>query len=116
MLSGHPRLLAFDVHALGEGSDTIGGVTVRIAPPEGGGERGMGEYRGEAQDPSIIAASIEAYILALNSMLAEAHWSGAADAAVSRRRAAVTPGAARERRAEVDEDAGQHDTVAWFER
>jgi 2-isopropylmalate synthase len=116
VLSGHPRLLSFDVHALGEGSDTIGGVTVRIAPPESSGERGIGEYRGEAQEPSIIAASIEAYLLAINAMLAEAHWSGAADAAGSRRRTAVTPGAARERRAEVDEDAGQHDTVAWFER
>ena len=44
VLIGHPRLLAFDIHALGEGSDTIGGVTVRIAPPESVGERGSGEY------------------------------------------------------------------------
>ena len=116
VLSGHPRLLAFDVHALGEGSDTIGGVTVRIAPPEGAGERGSGEYLGEAQDPSIIAASIEAYILALNAMLAEAHWSGAAEAAGGRRREAVSAGKAREQRAEVEDEAGLHDTVAWFER
>ncbi len=47
VLSGHPRLLAYDIHALGEGTDTIGAVTVRIAPPEGGGERGAGEYGGE---------------------------------------------------------------------
>jgi 2-isopropylmalate synthase len=116
VLSGHPRLLAFDVHALGEGSDTIGGVTVRIAPPEAAGERGTGEYRGEAEDPSIIAASIEAYILALNAMLAEAHWSGAAEAAAGRRRVAISAGKAREQRADLDEDEGQHDTVAWFER
>jgi 2-isopropylmalate synthase len=114
MLSGHPRLLAFDVHALGEGSDTVGGVTVRVAPPESSGERGTGEYLGEAQDPSIIAASIEAYILALNAMLAETHWSGAADAAAGRR-AAVSAGKARAQRADLDEDEGQHDTVAWFE-
>ena len=37
---GHPRLLAYDIHALGEGTDTIGAVTVRIAPPDIGGERG----------------------------------------------------------------------------
>ena len=116
VLGGHPRLLAFDIHALGEGTDTIGAVTVRIAPPAGGGERGSGEYDGEARGPNIIAASIEAYILALNAMLAEAHWSGAAEAAGSRRRAAVSAGKAREQRADIDEDEGQHDTVAWFER
>lgn len=116
LLSGHPRLLAYDIHALGEGTDTIGVVTVRIAPPEAGGERGSGEYAGEARGPNIIAASIEAYILALNAMLGEAHWSGAADAAGSRRRAAVSAGKAREQRADIDEDEGHHDTVAWFER
>ena len=116
VLGGHPRLLAFDIHALGEGSDTIGGVTVRIAPPESIGQRGSGEYGGEARGPNIIAASIEAYILALNAILAEAHWSGAADAAASRRRVAVSAGKARAQRADLDEDEGQHDTVAWFER
>jgi hypothetical protein len=117
VLDGHPRLLAFDIHALGEGSDTIGGVTVRIAPPAAGaGERASGEYDGRASGPNIIAASIEAYILALNAMLAEAHWSGAAEAAGSRRRVAVSAGKAREQRADIDEGEGQHDTVAWFER
>ena len=116
VLSGHPRLLAYDIHALGEGTDTIGVVTVRIAPPQAGGERGSGEYVGEAREPNIIAASIEAYVLALNAMLAEAHWSGATEAAGGRRRVAVSAGKARERRADIDEDEGQHDTVAWFER
>ncbi|MBI3747476.1 MAG: hypothetical protein HY262_01300 [Chloroflexi bacterium] len=116
VLGGHPRLLAFDVHALGEGSDTIGSVTVRVAPPESAGDRGTGEYGGEARDPSIIAASIEAYIKAINAMLAEAHWSGAAEAAGNRRRVAVSAGRAREQRADLDEGEGQHDTVAWFER
>ena len=41
VLTGHPRLLAYDIHALGEGTDTIGAVTVRIAPPDVGGERGQ---------------------------------------------------------------------------
>lgn len=116
VLTGHPRLLAFDIHALGEGTDTIGAVTVRVAPPDVEGERGSGEYSGAARGPNIIAASIEAYIAALNEMLAEAHWSGATEQAVGRKRAPVSAGKAREQRAEVDEDEGHHDTVAWFER
>jgi 2-isopropylmalate synthase len=116
VLAGHPRLLAYDIHALGEGTDTIGAVSVRIAPPEVAGERGRGEYGGQARGPNIIAASIEAYILALNEMLAEAHWSGATDAAASRRRVPVSAGMAREQRADIDEGEGQHDAVAWFER
>lgn len=116
VLGGHPRLLAYDIHAVGEGTDTIGVVTVRIAPPVSGGQRGSGEYAGETRGPNIIAASIEAYIVALNAMLAEAHWSGAADAAASRRRTAVSAGEARAERADIDEEEGQHDTVAWFER
>ena len=116
VLSGHPRLLAYDIHALGEGTDTIGAVTVRIAPPAGEGERGTGEYAGEARDSNIIAASIEAYILALNELLAEEHWSGATDAAGNRKRATVSAGTARDQRAAIDEDEGLPDTVAWFER
>ncbi len=116
VLDGHPRLLAYDIHALGEGTDTIGAVSVRIAPPEGEGERGSGEYTGEARGANIIAASIEAYILALNAMLAEAHWSGAPEAAGGRKRVAVSAGTAREQRAAIDEDEGHHETTAWFER
>jgi hypothetical protein len=122
ILDGHPRLLAYDIHALGEGTDTIGAVTVRIAPPDVEGERGSGEYGGEARGPNIIAASIEAYIVALNAMLAEAHWTGAPEAAAAtgkRARAKVpvtAAGAARERRAELDEDAAAIDTTDWFNR
>ena len=81
VLTGHPRLLAYDIHALGEGADTIGLVTVKVAPPLIEGERGSGEYAGEARGANIIAASIEAYIAALNQMLAEEHWAGATDEA-----------------------------------
>lgn len=122
ILDGHPRLLAYDIHALGEGTDTIGVVTVRIAPPDVGGERGAGEYDGEAKGSNIIAASIEAYIVALNAMLAEAQWTGAPEAAaVTGKRArakvpAAAAGVARERRAELDEDAGAIDTTDWFNR
>ena len=120
ILDWHPRLLAWDVHALGEGTDTIGVVTLRIAPPLAAGERGEGEYTGEARGPNIIAASIEAYLVALNAMLSEAHWAGAPEAAAeetgtrARHKEAVPAGTARERRAELDEDAGAIDTVDWF--
>ena len=116
VLTGHPRLLAYDIHALGEGTDTIGLVTVRIAPPLIEGERGSGEYAGEARGPNIIAASIEAYVAALNLMLAEAHWEGATEAAGNRRGVTVSVGTAREQRADLDEENAPHDTTAWFER
>ena len=116
VLTGHPRLLAYDIHALGEGTDTVGAVTVRISPPDIGGERGSGEYVGEARGPNIIAASIEAYITALNALLAEAHWEGATEAAGNRKGVAVSAGAAREQRADLDEDEVPNDTTAWFER
>ena len=125
VLGGHPRLLAYDIHALGEGPDAVGAVVVRIAPPAGEGDRGAGEYRGEASSTNIIAASIEAYIGALDAMLGEAHWSGAAaEAATSAAAAAaasghpvapVSAGTARERRADLDEEKSEHDTTAWFE-
>ena len=119
VLEGHPRLLAYDIHALGEGTDTIGVVNVRIAPPLASGERGEGEYDGEARGPNIIAASIEAYLVALNQMLGEAHWTGAPAAAAAtgtraRPKSPVSAGVARERRAELDEEAGEIDTVDWF--
>lgn len=119
VLDGHPRLLAFDIHALGEGTDTIGVVNVRIAPPLASGERGEGEYDGEARGPNIIAASIEAYLVALNKLLAEEHWEGAPEAAAAtgtraRRKSPVSAGTARERRAELDEERGKIDTVDWF--
>jgi 2-isopropylmalate synthase len=119
ILTGHPRLLAYDIHALGEGTDTIGVVTVRVAPPDVTGARGTGEYAGEARSTNIIAASIEAYLAALNAMLAETHWKGAPEAAVAtgtraRKRTPVPAGEARARRAELDEDAGTIDTTDWF--
>jgi hypothetical protein len=116
VLTGHPRLLSYDVHAVAEGPDSEGVVTVRIAPPSGAtGRRGTGSYNGEARSENIIAASVDAYIDAINRLLAEAHWAGAADSAGNRQRAAA--GAAAEgRRAELDPDEANHDTTAWFER
>lgn len=119
ILGGHPRLLAYDLHALGEGTDAVGVVTLRIAPPLIAGERGLGEYEGEARGHNVIAASLEAYLVALNRLLAEESWSGAPEAAAqtgkrARPKPGVSVGAARERRAELDEGAGEIDTVNWF--
>jgi hypothetical protein len=117
VLTGHPRLLAYDVHAIAEGPDAEGLVTVRIAPPSSAeGERSRGKYTGTSSDVNIIAASIEAYIGAIDRLLAEAHWQGATEAAGNRRRAKAAAVASAPRRAELDEDAAEHDTVAWFER
>jgi 2-isopropylmalate synthase len=113
VLAGHPRLLAYDIHALAEGPDAEGEVRVRIAPPAGAeGARRHGEYEGSGRSTNIIAASIEAYIGAINAMLAESHWEGAATAAGSRRGAAEP--ASHGERAEIDHEAGRIDTTEWF--
>jgi 2-isopropylmalate synthase len=110
VLAGHPRLVSYDVHALAEGPDAEGQVKVAVAPPAGGeGARGEGRYEGARSSTNIIAASIEAYVDALNSMLAEAHWAGVAETA-GRGRAAAHHG----RRGELDTSEKQE--VPWFDR
>ena len=95
VLGGHPRLLSYDVHAVAEGPDAEGRVTVRIAPPaDAPGERNSGVYESVAQGSNIIAASIEAYIDAIEHLLAEDHWAGATEAA-GNGRAAPIPAEAR---------------------
>jgi hypothetical protein len=113
VLAGHPRLVGYDVHAVAEGPDAEGLVSVAIAPPAAEGARGSGRYSATAQSPNIIAASIEAYVEALNSMLREAHWAGAAETA-SKRRPAKAPHHGR--RGELDPDEPEQDSTAWFER
>lgn len=116
VLSGQPRLVAYDVHAVAEGPDSEGIVTIRIAPPSSAaGRRSTGEYTGTCRNVNIIAASIEAYVDALNQLLDEVHWAGATEAAGNRKRAGADA-AGKAPRAELDEDAGVHDTTAWFER
>lgn len=59
-------LLEFAVHAITEGIDAMGEVTVRICTKDG-------EYQtfgGHGSDPDIIVASVKAYLAALNRMLA----------------------------------------------
>jgi 2-isopropylmalate synthase len=117
VLTGHPRLLAYDVHAVAEGPDAQGVVTVRIAPPSGAeGERATGDYSGEARSENIIAASVDAYILAINALLSEAHWAGAAESAGNRKRARAAAAAQSGERAKLDEEAGEIDTTEWFNR
>ena len=115
VLTGHPRLISYDVHAVAEGPDAEGRVTVTIAPPsEAAGARAEGRYTGETISTNIIAASIEAYISAINLLLAEEHWAGATEDAGNRKRARVAPHDAKARRAELDEEAGRIDTTEWF--
>ena len=92
VLQGHPRLVGYDVHALAEGPEAEGLVIVAIEPPAGEGVRSQGLYNGKARSTNIIAASIEAYLEALNAMLAEAHC----------------------RRGELDRNA--KDSVPWFDQ
>ena len=110
VLQGHPRLVGYDVHALAEGPEAEGLVSVAIEPPVGEGARSQGLYNGKARSTNIIAASIEAYLEALNAMLAEAHWAGAAETAGKGRRRASEP---HGRRASIDKDADHG--VPWFE-
>ena len=112
VVDGHPRLIQYDIHALAEGPDAEGRVRVKIAPPTGAsGERRGGEYVGTAQSTNIVAASIEAYVEALNEMLGESHWAGAAESAGNRRRARAQHG----RRAEFDKKVAEQDSTRWFE-
>lgn len=113
VLRGHPRLVGYDVHALAEGPEAEGLVIVAIEPPAGlEGDRSSGLYQGRARSTNIIAASIEGYVEALNAMLAEAHWAGAAESAgEGRRKGPETHG----RRAKLDEDAADAG-APWFDR
>jgi LeuA allosteric (dimerisation) domain len=115
VLGGHPVLIAYDVHALAEGPDAKGQVTVRIAPPAAAeGARSDGRYTGEVASTNIVAASVEAYVEALNAMLDDPSWAGVAEAAGSRRgrgRGAEPGGGAG---AEFDDDARPIDTTEWF--
>ena len=115
VVGGRPRLVSYDVHALAEGPDAEGRVTVRISPPaDASGARADGAFSGEIASTNIVAASVEAYIGALNAMLASPSWAGAAEVAAS------GPGAASagsgEAATATTEIVNEHDidTNAWF--
>jgi 2-isopropylmalate synthase len=111
VLTGHPRLIGFDVKAMTEGADAEGLVTVKLAPPAAAeGARSGGTYEGTSTNTNIIAAAIEAYISAINDLLAEEHWQGATDSAGNFR-------AARGEQAphtEYDPTEAKPDTTRWW--
>ena len=116
MLGGHPVLVAYDVHALDEGPDAEGRVSVRVAPPvsaEGG--RTEGRFTGEVTSSNTIAASVEAYVTALNAMLGSESWAGVAEAAASAR----GPNRGHEQAAtsaELVDEVEPLDAMEWFNR
>jgi hypothetical protein len=120
IVGGRPQLLAYDVHALGEGPDAEGRVTVRLAPPASApGARSEGRFDGEVTSTNTIAASVEAYVAALNAMLAAEPWAGAAEAAagvVAARRAGGRTGDPGTGETEFDDGARPIDTTEWFNR
>ena len=108
VLQGHPRLVGYDVHALAEGPEAEGLVIVAVQPPPGEGPRSEGLYNGKSRNTNIIAASMEAYIEALNAMLAEVHWADApASAGKGRKRTPEAHG----RRGKLDKDVD--DSLPW---
>lgn len=114
ILGGDPLLLEFDVHSLGQGPAAEGRVTIRIAPPAAAiGGRAAGRFTGEVRSTNIIAASVEAYVVALNALLGDDSWASAAADAGARRGPASRSVSATS--AELDDDPGP-DTTAWFNR
>lgn len=115
VLGGVARILAYDVHALAEGPDAEGVVTVRVRPPdEATGERRTGEFTASARSTNILAASVEAYVAAIAAMLGAASWSDAVAVAGAK---APRKAAPRRERAQFDRTAADADSAApdWFE-
>jgi 2-isopropylmalate synthase len=81
------KLLEFAVHAITEGIDALGEVTVRICTLDGDYQT----FGGHGADPDIIVAACKAYLAAINRMLASV---GTGEIAPEGERAAVRlPGA-----------------------
>ena len=58
-------LLEYSVHSVTEGIDALGEVTVRISPPDS--DKSFGGYGAHSD---VIVASVKAYVVALNRMIA----------------------------------------------
>jgi 2-isopropylmalate synthase len=78
ILKTNSNLLEFSVHAVTEGIDALGEVTVRVEAPAAGemidAQKEMSMPRtfgGYGADTDIIVASAKAYLSALNKVLAE---------------------------------------------
>ena len=117
VLGGRVRLVAFDVHAIGETAAADALVELVIEPPAGAsGERATGRYPGVARHVNLVAACADAYLSALRGLLADDAWAGAMAAAGNDRLAHVRAQAARSKaRAELDADA-ELGSADWFNR
>ena len=117
VLGGRVRLVAFDVHAIGETAAADALVELVIEPPAGAsGERATGRYPGAARHVNLVAACADAYLSALRGLLADDAWAGAMAAAGNDRLAHVRAQAARSKaRAELDVDA-ELGSADWFNR
>lgn len=115
VLGGRVRLVAFDVHAIGETAAADALVQLVIEPPAGAsGERATGRYPGAARHVNLVAACADAYLAALRALLADDAWAGAMAAAGNDRLARVRAQAARSAaRAELDADA-ELGSADWF--
>lgn len=115
VLGGRVRLVAFDVHAIGETAAADALVELAIEPPTAAlGERAAGRYPGSARHVNLVAACADAYLAALRALLADDAWAGAMTAAGNNRLARVRAQAARSAaRAEIHADADL-DPADWF--
>lgn len=109
VLGGRVRLVAFDVHAIGEtaGADAL--VELTVTPPAAAtGERAGGRYTGSARHVNLVAACAEAYLAAIGALLDDDAWAGATEAAGNARLAELRARAERAgRRAELDESQAE---------
>jgi 2-isopropylmalate synthase len=64
------KLLEYKVHAVTEGVDAQGEVSVRVAYKKSAEELRARNFGGYSADPDVIVASAKAYLFALNSILA----------------------------------------------
>jgi len=121
VLDGHVRLVAYAVTAMGEGPDAEGRVELEILPPGessaaaeaavAAATAGQGATsHGSGQGPNIVAASVEAYVAALNVMLGSAvpAIAGGDDQGARRRTQAATSDV-------VFEEAAEAEPINWFE-
>ncbi len=116
VLGGRVRLVAFDVHAIGETAQADALVELAIEPPASAtGERAAGRYPGRARHVNLVTACAEAYLSAIVALLADEAWAGATEAAGNRRVADVRAQAARaSARAELGDTADPEPTD-WFD-
>ena len=118
VLGGHVRLVAFDVHAIGETAAADALVELVVEPPATAtGERASGRYAGNARHVNLVAACAEAYLAAIRALLADDAWAGATEAAGNARLAELRAGAERAGgRAELDESQSDDLGGSWFDR